>query len=984
MTTTTQMTIRTLPLRAAIAAGESVDSWIEHLARRYRITPRALLPALGITQTTPATRRLIYGIDPQIWRRVEHATGLAAGCLDAAVGDSIAVVSRLRSGGSRYCPRCLADDHSRWQLSWRLNWTIACLRHRVVLCDSCPACHTTPRTRVTGGTTPTPPANCAHIIKPARRRCGTDLSTATVIPASADVLDAQRWIDQLLTELGGTGGHDAATVFTDLPIVVAWLLRHDCDAVLTAANAIHPDHVDTQAGHQDRPSGDAALTAAVLTRAKTLLDHSDEAAIAMVRDIVSRLPTRTTIPPIGISVPRWQAMTTRFPNRYLRAADPDLLATERLRMKTVTPTARHPRTEVCGRVRKIPQMLWPDWSGRLLPVTGFQPELFRAAFSISLLIPGHPDRDLSTLAARLNTRVSRASITVMFQQLADQLGGPILGHILTVLCRISDYLDEVGSPIDYQRRREQIPTETITWPQWRDLACSAGAHPGEHRFEARHVHAQRHLHQLLSGADLADRRHPLAFRNPGDRSRYVDFTIALTPPLRRALDDHATTLLADLGIDEPLTWSPPADLAHGHPLPGIDTDELDTDTISRLVVAERRPLREAAQALGVHIEHIRIASKRLDRPPRQWAKQAAPSAWLREQQAAQLFTRDFFDREHLHRGRTLTQIAQTTGFGRHIVARFANQVGITPTKGRPRFPIDSTWLREQYCHRRRSTADIAAELGTEQMIVNNALHRLGISPRPPGVASFPQMIAVLDDDVPPDIRIAVEGTLHSWQRLHRFQIAMTFPNLETAGDYLGADHSALVSQFQRLERDIGKQLFHRASYRTPHRPTPPGQTLLRDLHHDRVQTLMHAALRDNQAHPMPDATTLADAHHKITTRHRKPALLTPFNGITVDRLRRSRPLLTLLRDLIDHDPEEFYGLTVKHRTGIDDGTLYPLLKRMNKAGWLTSRPEDEQSWLAGAPPGCGPGRRRTYYTLTAEGRRAARHELDRHATRLCP
>jgi DNA-binding PadR family transcriptional regulator len=57
---------------------------------------------------------------------------------------------------------------------------------------------------------------------------------------------------------------------------------------------------------------------------------------------------------------------------------------------------------------------------------------------------------------------------------------------------------------------------------------------------------------------------------------------------------------------------------------------------------------------------------------------------------------------------------------------------------------------------------------------------------------------------------------------------------------------------------------------------------------------------------------------------------------------------------------------------------------MNKAGWLTSRPEDEQSWLAGAPPGCGPGRRRTYYTLTAEGRRAARHELDRHATRLCP
>jgi hypothetical protein len=120
------------------------------------------------------------------------------------------------------------------------------------------------------------------------------------------------------------------------------------------------------------------------------------------------------------------------------------------------------------------------------------------------------------------------------------------------------------------------------------------------------------------------------------------------------------------------------------------------------------------------------------------------------------------------------------------------------------------------------------------MIVNNALHRLGISPRPPGVASFPQMIAVLDDDVPP------------------------------------------------------------------------------------------------------------------------------------------------------HDPDEFYGFAIKQRTAIDGGTPYPLLKRMNKAGWLTSRPEDEQSWLAAAPPGRGPGRRRTYYTLTTEGRRAALHELDRHPSRLDP
>jgi hypothetical protein len=57
--------------------------------------------------------------------------------------------------------------------------------------------------------------------------------------------------------------------------------------------------------------------------------------------------------------------------------------------------------------------------------------------------------------------------------------------------------------------------------------------------------------------------------------------------------------------------------------------------------------------------------------------------------------------------------------------------------------------------------------------------------------------------------------------------------------------------------------------------------------------------------------------------------------------------------------------------------LYPMLHRMRRAGWLTSHPEGEQSWLAGAPPGRGLGGRRTYYNLIPERYRAACHELDR-------
>ena len=84
------------------------------------------------------------------------------------------------------------------------------------------------------------------------------------------------------------------------------------------------------------------------------------------------------------------------------------------------------------------------------------------------------------------------------------------GHdtVLTAISCLASYLDSCGSPIDYQRRRDLIPAETITAGQWRELCYGAAAHPGEAR---RHRDAQRYLFQLLTGADLHDPRHALAF-----------------------------------------------------------------------------------------------------------------------------------------------------------------------------------------------------------------------------------------------------------------------------------------------------------------------------------------------------------------------------------------------------------------------------------------------------------------------------------------
>lgn len=963
-----QTAVRVLPLRVPVIEGESLDSWIEALARRHGVAPRTVALGLGITGRRLGLRHLIDASDPADRRRIEHATGLAPRRVDSAVTDPASVVPPLGSGGSRYCPSCLADNGGRWPLVWRSSWRVACSRHRVLLADTCPACGTAPRRNLPAGTDPVPVASCTHVV--GWSRCGADLSATAAIPAGPEVLDTQDWVDHLIDRRPPPQAPGRAGMRRDLPVLLWWLLRHDHDAITAAANRVHPGRPRTAPEARLWTHGDAALTAALLARAQTILAGSDRDAVDALRRIVSAMPNRH-LPPADITRAGWHAMRSAFPSRFLRAIDPDLPPLKRLRHKSVVPSAERPGNGP-DRVSMLPQMLWPDWSARLLPPTGYGAERLRTVLATSLLLPGrHDHHELSDGEKALNPHVRRRDIAVLLQNFSAPPNH--LDAVLTLLCRIADHLDQTGSAIDYRRRRERLPTEIMTREQWRELACSIGEHPGDAPSEGRYLRVQRYLHQLLCGADLDDPRHPLAFEHSSDRSRYLEFTTSLTTPLRRALTEHAHGVLADLGIDEPVTWSPPAQLADGLELPGIDLDQLDLDTVHRLAIDQRHPLGEVAATVGANIEHIRLALERLDLPQRQWAKSTPPSAWRRKQQAAATLTPDFFQRECVRHGRSFTDIGRTSGWDRALVARLAKEAGITPQKGPPAIHIDPEWLAEQYTDRRRSTSDIAAELGITQMTVSRTLERLGIPARPPGVESFPQMLTV-HDDLPADVRTAVEGKLRGWHRLHRFHLAMRFPTLLTAATYLQAPPSALITQLQRLERDLGEPLFQRSTPRQPQIPTERGQALLTELDSDRVQALIRSELRDDQLRPTPGPDDLAEAHRHFNQRPRTPRTPQPFADTPVGRFRVSRQFLALLTDL-DQRPGEFYGREVIRRTGIDGGTLYPMLHRMHNTGWLVSRREDEQT----RPPEAHtkPGPRRTYYTLTSAGARALRHELSR-------
>ncbi|TDE26525.1 helix-turn-helix transcriptional regulator [Actinomadura sp. 6K520] len=80
----------------------------------------------------------------------------------------------------------------------------------------------------------------------------------------------------------------------------------------------------------------------------------------------------------------------------------------------------------------------------------------------------------------------------------------------------------------------------------------------------------------------------------------------------------------------------------------------------------------------------------------------------------------------------------------------------------------------------------------------------------------------------------------------------------------------------------------------------------------------------------------------------------------------------LVLDAMLSDPaKRRFGLELCAETGQPSGTIYPILARLERFGWIEGRKESPAEHLAG-------GRRaRYYYTLTDEGAARARTALER-------
>jgi DNA-binding PadR family transcriptional regulator len=94
------------------------------------------------------------------------------------------------------------------------------------------------------------------------------------------------------------------------------------------------------------------------------------------------------------------------------------------------------------------------------------------------------------------------------------------------------------------------------------------------------------------------------------------------------------------------------------------------------------------------------------------------------------------------------------------------------------------------------------------------------------------------------------------------------------------------------------------------------------------------------------------------------------------------PVQAVLRALLHQPNAERHGLAIVNASGVDAGRIYPVLRRLHDAGWVSDRWEDpEVAHVEGRPP-------RRYYRLTVEGHaravRALVHGLQRDGDRSGP
>ncbi|MPY48452.1 TniQ family protein [Streptomyces acidicola] len=867
---------RTLPIRLPPLPGEALDSWLEATARRMDTALGDVLLHFGfpVRQRTGNQFRGIPAdwtifLDERLTAAVAHATGtspeaVAAMTLAHYEGRALQLSAQGRTvtrhvlwgrgRGSRFCPDCLRSSEGRWQLSWRLGFSFACTLHRRLLADCCPHCGQVPRQRPRSGRSVPRPELCGNT--PARpggpisAGCGTDLTCAStlLLPAGHPVLAAQDRVTEIIeTQTAAFGSYRTAPqpapavladiralgirVLSDLP---AAALREQIPADIAEAHlaadpaAWHLERVADRPGFMAPPrAADAAV--AVTVALGILQQPGIHPAGEVLRGLLEEV--REELAQISVtSIDGWgRGISPVLQSVHLAALAPSLRPSEHLRYRTTAEMPRRPaRTarDIEERARKIPAMFWPSWAVRLTPPEGIYARSLAPVLAALLLIPDSRT-SLEQAAGLAGDVIDGIEVSRLLQALDDLPHWP---DIVTALDRLSDYLDASDVPIDYGRRRVLDYTGLLPHDRWLEICRRTGTPPGAGRRERI---ARSQLFRRLSGLPAESAPDDQGGLDSAEfRAMSLHLTALQTPELAHALQQEALNFLASHRIhDEPVTWQPPTALLAGLTLPGPDPAHIDLPRLHQLVRERQHPVQHAAQVLGTTVEAIRHALDEHPAPAPPLTKNTARAAGRIRQQARQAITAERFTQLYRDEHRSLQQIATLTGFSRRVLTELAKEYGIPLRDGPQDYKrcgtVERDWLVEQYVHRRRTLPDLARETGMSTANMARWAHTHNVPLRPRGGGSHNTALRVTEQaaHTPAILREALTSSF-ARQRLERFVAASRYATMREAAAVLGINQPTLVTQINRLERDLGQALFERVERGRAMELTPFGETVV--------------------------------------------------------------------------------------------------------------------------------------------------------------
>lgn len=833
--------VRTLPIRLGPVEGEALDSWLEALAHRSDVAWTDILAAVGLSPGRFGTFPWIVTVPAAQAASISAATGIPADTVHAMTLAHFdrtplrttapqPVLCRVfpwaRAGGSRYCPQCLAESGGRWQLTWRLGWSFACLKHSCLLADVCGKCSGVQRVRAIPTRHTPVPGLCArpttHGDHQSHTRCGGALTDAATpqLGRGHPILQAQRTVDDIfhsgvanLVRYRHTP-QPSVHALADIRHTAAYLLANEKRATIDKMVGLDRLGVSYDSRHALIRS---ARRTAWNAEQWAITPHSSIATVGVTAAVLAM-----SKPPTGAA----QVTTARYgaarPTAETVALGNVMRPSDELRYRTASAAfARYElkSSRVDVLTRRTPTMLWPAWSLRFALPHCAQSQIRPALSALFLLVDSR--LRLADATALLSSPLDGVSGSRILQLLSNRTDWP---ETRTAIGRLADYLADHDTPIDYQRRRNLNYAALLPDQAWATVCrdtCMLAPHPARARI------VRYYLYERLSGLPVADLPPTAAGR--AMRTTLNNFPLQLTSELAKALEEHCRNFLVDNGIgDEPPFWSPPTAVLAGLQLPGADPDNVDSATMQRLLDSRDWSGSRIAKRLGTTLPVVRHLSERnatavhlcadpTNRRRTSTALQRARSALAPEDLAVRY-------RQDL---RTLREIAAEVGVDRGTIAQLAREYGIEvrPPRQLPRRVIDRDWLYEQYVVKRRTLPDIAAECGMSPSNMARWARRHCIPMRSRGGTSHRAHLAdqVAAGSVPPLLRPALAG-VGGWQRLERFVVAAQFPTMTAAARHLSAP--ALVTQIERIEAELGFPLFVRAERGRTMQVTDDGRRVL--------------------------------------------------------------------------------------------------------------------------------------------------------------